>query len=288
MTAYLKDCRERRSLADNTIRAYASDIEDFCRYVVANGGDARKAGETYLTHLVSERELKPRTVRRRIVAVAAFLEWIRSAAPQTPISIPKAPAKRGVGHELPRTVEIGVLRRILDAARNGHAPRSISLGLEIMVATGLRIGELCSLRLCDFDARTGALRVKGKGAKYRTVFVGNAVLLGEMRNLVTLNQRVGSESNGWLLTNSRGAQLQPQTVRCHLKRLTSFLRIKAPVTPHMLRHTAATLYIERGVDIRFVQRMLGHSSIATTEIYTHVSDQALRDAMVRGDPLSAV
>ena len=128
-----------------------------------------------------------------------------------------------------------------------------------------------------------ALRVRGKGARDRIAYVSNATLAQELTTLA--GQRGG---NGALFLNRSGRPLRPHSIRTRLRVLAEQSGLRRKLTPHMLRHTAATLLIETGVDIRFVQRLLGHSSISTTEIYTHVSDEALRTTLARANVLSTL
>ena len=127
-----------------------------------------------------------------------------------------------------------------------------------------------------------SIRVFGKGSRDRVAYVADPGLRRELLRLIRARSAAGYPS-GPLFRNNRGAPLRPQSIRSRLRRHAREAGLTRRVTPHMLRHTAATLLIESGVDIRFVQRLLGHSSIATTEIYTHVSDEALRTTLERAD-----
>lgn len=283
--AYLVHCRTFRGLAENTLRAYRSDLADFERYYAQCGHDIEVAARTYLTHLREQRVLSVGTVRRRLVAVRAYLQWLNAEGADIPVHVPDAPTIRASKRSLPRTIDRALLKRVLAVSGNSTLSGPIGTCLRLLLATGLRVSELCSVRARDFTPETGALRIRGKGAKERVVYVANARLCADMAGLASSGVTV---TDDWLFRNRWGRQLTPQTVRFHLKRLLADMRVDERITPHMFRHTAATMHLERGVDIRFVQRMLGHSSIATTQIYTHVSDLALRDAMVRGDPLNAM
>lgn len=188
---------------------------------------------------------------------------------------------------LPKAISRDALSIILRSAKGGSAkspegPPTTHLALSLLAATGLRIAELCSLRLSDVNPNTGEIRVTGKGSKERVVIVTNARVRLQLGRLV--RNRMKFEGPGApLFRNQRGKNLTPQCMRLRLHRLVRCTGLKARVTPHMLRHTAATLLIERGVDIRFVQRLLGHASISTTETYTRVTDKALRTALERAD-----
>jgi integrase/recombinase XerD len=191
---------------------------------------------------------------------------------------------------LPRSLHREDLHALLAELRTTHQPRSDEettwLCLLLLVATGLRVSELCSLRICDVRANGDEIRVLGKGHRERVVMVANSrlreflhkyiLLLGESGNLPTP-----------LFRNGKGNGLSPQCLRLRLHKLAKRTGLSIRVTPHMFRHTAATLLLEGGVDIRFVQRLLGHASIATTQIYTHVCDVSLREALERADVMRA-
>lgn len=164
-----------------------------------------------------------------------------------------------------------------------------AVALQLMVATGIRVGELTRLRLDDVTPDGAAVRIHGKGSRDRIAYVPDAALAAAIATLRASRARSASGAGASpLFVNRRGTALRPQSIRARLRTLAQAAGVSRRVTPHMLRHTAATLLIETGVDIRFVQRLLGHASIATTEIYTHVSDEALRATLARADVLGAL
>jgi integrase/recombinase XerD len=155
-----------------------------------------------------------------------------------------------------------------------------------MVATGIRVGELCRLRAEDIAPDAASIRVHGKGSKDRVAYIVDVACRKELQAMVERRRTAGLGAP--LFVNRVGAKLKPQSVRLRLRRAAEAAGLTRRVTPHMLRHTAATLLIETGVDIRIVQRLLGHSSIATTEVYTHVSDETLRTTLERANVLQGL
>lgn len=179
-----------------------------------------------------------------------------------------------------------------------RASATTALALRLMTATGVRVGELTAIRLQDVQPDGRAIRIHGKGSRERSVFVGNAALAGDLARLraarwaaetaaaaSAAHGTVATAAAAPLLLNRHGRALTPQALRLRLRRLCAAAGIAPHVTPHRFRHTAATCLIEEGVDIRLVQRLLGHSSIATTQIYTHVTDRSLIAALEAADPL---
>ena len=289
---YLDDARRRRGLSDNTLRAYQADLAHFTAYLGGVRRALKARIKAYPAHLSDVCDLSARSARRRVVAVNGFLDWLKTARGVKAPARPEAPSLRRVANVLPRTAPRALLPRLSHMpAGPVAAPGPMvaepadgaALVFPLMLATGLRVGETCALRPCDFDVWSGALRVRGKGARERTVFVVNARLAGALARHAEARARLEGPGCA-LFLNAAGRPLTPANVRLRLRRLAEAAGA-GRVTPHMLRHTSATLHLERGVDIRFVQRLLGHASIATTEIYAHVADEALKEAMKKGDLL---
>ncbi|WP_414834297.1 tyrosine-type recombinase/integrase [Afifella sp. YEN Y35] len=184
---------------------------------------------------------------------------------------------------LPRALSLDEVRSLIAAGQAGAAsdPDTI-FAILLLSATGLRVSELCSIRAADLSGDGSTIHITGKGSRDRIVYVADE----KLRNGLIERRAARIHEAGItapLLLNSRGTPLQPQTLRRRLHRLRQGLGIDKIITPHMLRHTAATLLIERGTDIRYVQRLLGHASIATTELYTRVNDVALKRAVAAAD-----
>jgi site-specific recombinase XerD len=186
---------------------------------------------------------------------------------------------------LPRAISRKDLRKLVRGASSSTTTTlksATNLGILLMATTGIRVAELVALRLSDIDTIDGQVRVHGKGSRERTVFVTNSDLLGKLKLHATARLRASS-IDGYLFVNQRGAPLTTASFRSRVHKACDASKVRRRVTPHMLRHTAATLLLEEGIDIRIVQRLLGHQSISTTEIYTHVADMTLRKALVRAD-----
>ena len=156
--------------------------------------------------------------------------------------------------------------------------------LVTLFTTGLRIGELVMIRLPDISVREGVIQVRGKGNRERLVYVPGKQAMAVLRGFLEARRRIAGEHQE-LLVSWEGTPISAQHIRKRLRRLAAMAGIVRRVTPHMLRHTAATQLLEAGVDIRVVQRLLGHASIATTQIYTHVSDAALKQRLTRANTL---
>lgn len=314
IAGFLDHCSVERQLAECTLQAYSYDLADFGAWLQTQFIDrtfldylalspAELCDSTanpiktdhlraYLEHM-TERKLSAATIRRRLACLRAFFRFVadRDGTPNPfdgwRLKLPKR--KR-----LPRTLSRDETTRLLKSARAPGAARhaapdapSLCTEIRLMIATGIRIGELCKIVSSDVASDGAAIRIHGKGSRDRVVYVTDAALRTELRKLAAQRQRMLG-GDGPLFVNRNGTKLRPHSFRTKLRNFAGQAGVRRRVTPHMLRHTAATLLIESGVDIRIVQRLLGHSSIATTEIYTHVSDEALRSTLERANILAGL
>jgi integrase/recombinase XerD len=302
---FLAACRYAKSLSDNTVAAYAQDLRDFRHFHapwIAGRPTAGTDVQDYVRFLREERRQSPATAKRRIACLKAFFRWAKqegavAASPFDEVAITVRVPKR-----LPRALSRGEVRKITTALarpagapRRGRAPHldprsqraTTYLALCLMLATGMRVGELTHIRLPDIDPEFSAIRLRGKGARDRLVFITNEALRARLSAYAEAHaaQRFADDL---LLRNTLGAPLTAQALRLRLRKLGDGLSLGSRVTPHRFRHTAATVLLEEGVDIRYVQRLLGHSSISTTEIYTAVSDGSLKAALTKADVMGRV
>ena len=183
---------------------------------------------------------------------------------------------------LPRCLSQRDMARLARAAEEASSlARIVTL---LLFETGARVSELASVRLRDVDVEQGVIRIVGKGDRERRVFVSSLKVRRLLEDYTHVTHR-HAQPDQKLLRGSCDRDATAALIRETVKRMSQVARIERVVTPHVLRHTAATSLLEAGVDIRFVQRMLGHRSIGTTQLYTHVSDHALRAAMTAADVL---
>jgi site-specific recombinase XerD len=294
-TLFLQHCRDRR-LAENTVRAYGSDFADFGLFA----GEIRAAVEidaatlqAYVRRMLEGQRRTPSTVRRRLASIRAMFRWLDKGKLVSPSPFSGLDLSIRLPRRLPRALGTEETTRLLARARlearsrrtEGHDSLMAQFVVVALVTTGLRVGELTTVRVSDVSRREGYIQVRGKGDRERRVYMpGHQALailasyLASRSGVRTLHDRVLALADGRPATSHR------------LRRMLGALAIRAGVgrrvTPHMLRHTAATQLLEAGVDIRFVQRLLGHRSIATTQIYTHVSDRALKMRLTRANVLA--
>jgi integrase/recombinase XerD len=292
---FLRHCGSERQLSQHTLQAYAADLADFRKWLANDLAVADVVENTlkeYLAEMVGERKLATATVRRRFACLQAFF---RHATDGQGISSPFAKWKPKLlrRKRLPRTLSRGEISSLLSSLKphshQAYLEGCLPTAVRLMVCTGIRVGELCKIRVDDVSPDGSAIRIQGKGSRDRVAYISDAELRQELCELVKNRRKAEGSGTVALFLNRRGSPIKSQSIRSKLRRYAEEeVGLARRITPHMLRHTAATLLIETGVDIRFVQRMLGHSSIATTEIYTHVSDEALRVTLERADILASL
>jgi integrase/recombinase XerD len=283
MCANFRDyCERERHLATNTLAAYDQDLAEFRRYFEGRcaaeiTGDALVA---YSRYLLSERGLAPATAKRRLACLKAMFSRLarQGEIPATPFA--SVDLRIRIPGRLPRCLTAAEMKGILKEAQNASPTARLTAAL--LLSTGVRVSELAALRLQDIDLDQRSIRIVGKGNRERQVFLPNdGIALAIEKYIGAPESRAARPDK--LLLNTRQQPASPASLRLYIKTLAEKAGLARRITPHMLRHTTATTLLEAGVDIRFVQRLLGHQSIATTQIYTHVSDRALKAAIVRAN-----
>lgn len=291
---FIKYCAFERQLSQHTIQAYTVDLADLQRWLPSQTSAEEVTQDmlrAYLAELVGPRKLTVATVRRRFACLRSFFRYLakefNAADPFSGWQLQLARRRR-----LPRALSRAEVSSLLGASKNSNlralitTNKTLSTAMLLMVSTGMRVGELCKLSVDDIAPDASTLQIQGKGSRDRVAYITDPALRTQLQRLVG-SRRESLQQSRSLFVNRNGGPMKPQSIRSRLRRHAADSGLSRRVTPHMLRHTAATLLIETGVDIRFVQRLLGHSSIATTEIYTHVSDEALRATLERANVLGA-
>ncbi len=293
---FLEHCRITKRLSSHTLRAYDTDLAEFSAFV---GGDTaisaidRNLLRRFAGHLFDVRGLKETTVKRRMAALKVMFRWL-----EVDEAVELSPFHRldlaiRLPRRLPRALTVEEMRRLLQAAEReaqggGSSERMLYFVVVCLFSTGLRISELTAAKLCDVDIHEGSILVHGKGSRERKVYLPGKEAAEVLIRFVRTRERIAGEAKEQLLLTPDGQAIKPQHLRHRLGGLAKRAGIERRVTPHMLRHTAATQLIEAGVDIRFVQKLLGHASIATTQIYTQVSDSSLKTTLERANTLRRV
>lgn len=304
--AYIRWLRVTKDVSPHTIRAYDGDLAHLERFLGSAASVDRFDREDVVSFFEQQKAdgLAASSLRRRASAVRGFCRWMHSegwigAELQSGTSIARSRSRK-----LPRALtrdELAQLIRFLTFAAGVNAgaaedPKAVRkrpheattlLAVAMIVATGVRVQEAVGLKCGDIDLSGRTVRLMGKGQRERQVFLTNDWIAGLTSAYLVARAELGVQ-HARLFFNLRYEPLTPPTMRARLSKAAKAAGLDSPVTPHMLRHTAATQLIEAGVDIRYIQRLLGHASLTTTEIYTHVSDLALRRVVSDADVLGRV
>lgn len=302
-TAFVNSRRDERSLGHHTLRAYAQDLRTFARFTRAHRlTDPLSKDDilAYHRHLRDELDAKPPTIERRLVTLKSYYAWREERNSALPSPFEDVRISVRIPRRLPRPIDRETRKAVLAYCESQSAVRPMSgtdsnapasqstvtlLIIKLLIVTGLRISELTNLKVRDVSPDAGQINVNGKGSKERIVFVPNRELQEELQSYCQVRSEQGS-MNSPLFLNTEGRRLRAATFRKRLRALSRRLGIEPHLTPHRFRHSAATLLIEEGIDIRMVQALLGHANLKTTEIYVRVSNHALRRALERVDVLS--
>jgi integrase/recombinase XerD len=282
-----------RGLSRNTLEAYRSDLLQIGAYLQRIGVDATEATHAdltgFLTELAAGSEARPpvapATLQRKAACMRSFYRHLRRDGVIThdPTADLRAPRKQ---QKLPQVLTRDEVARLLAAPR-GTAPGALRdrALLETMYACGLRASEAIGLQLMDIDLRAGVLRARGKGSKERLVPIGREAVAA----LRVYLQRgrpamVGVREEAHLFVNQRGGGLTRQGLYKIVQRHAKSAGLDDRMSPHTLRHTFATHLLAGGCDLRSLQEMLGHADVATTQIYTHLSAERLKDVYFKAHP----
>lgn len=304
---YLARCQGEHRLSHKTIKAYRCDLTQFIEWLVVKGRPLdREAVRSYLVHL--NEKYAASTVCRKIASIRAWVGWLKrehllEKSPfedldvrlRQPLLLPRVicPAEL---HDIlePSEKYSAVLETLGDASSWKHEDERTArllrdqAVLELLVATGMRVSELCALDLEDVDLYARQVRIFGKGSKERIVVLGSKQTLAIMERYVCLRrgpERPWSNSQTRaLFLNKACKRLTEQAVRKIINKRAREAGVETHITPHMFRHTFATTLLEQDVGIRYIQQLLGHSSVKTTERYTHVSSSKLRAIMEEHNP----
>lgn len=290
---YLEFCQSQKRLDSKTLKAYRIDLNQFSSAI----SPARLTDispellESYIAPLHTI--YKSKTVKRKIASLKAFFHYLEYKDLISLNPFNKIQVKFREPVILPKTIPLHTLELLLStmyrqraAARTPYQQRNVLRDIaviELLFATGMRISELCALKVSDVDLDDKTILIYGKGSKERRIQIGNEDVL---RILQEYQQEYQQEiaACGCFFINHCHQPLSDQSVRRIINKYAALASIEQHITPHMFRHTFATCLLESDVDIRYIQEMLGHSSINVTEIYTHVAMAKQRDILMTKHP----
>ena len=271
---YLDAAACEKKLAPDTIKAYRIDLKQFAAFA-----DDTMVNKEVLSQYIKylNQRFAPRSVKRKLASVRAFYNELSLSGTLEVNPFDKLRVKIHSPQQLPRTIPQQIVKSLLQNAYDAYSPGKLTVlrdivVLELLFSTGLRVSELCSLTKEQFLLNDDGLRllVNGKGSKERIIQISTPELLRVVK-IYCAEYAEDIQTQGAILYNRNRQPLTPQSVRRIINKYLQRIHVQAHITPHMFRHTFATSLLEAGMDIRYIQSLLGHSSISTTQIYTHVT-----------------
>lgn len=285
---FMNYCRYHKKLNEKTIRAYKIDLSQY-----ENFSDelSKQALWDYIEYL--NKKYKPKTAKRKLATLKAFIHFLllQDLIDYNPFDKLETTIKEPL--LLPKTIPLDVIARLISFcyqqivfAKTDYqircAVRNTAI-LELLFATGARVAEVCTLHSENVDLSGNSVRFYGKCSKERIIPIENFTVLSILKKYRTMFEKEISAS-GYFFVNKLGGRMTEQSVRNMINSYCNFCGVEMHITPHMFRHSFATLLLEEDVDIRYIQRMLGHSSITTTQIYAHVTSAKQKEILKTKHP----
>lgn len=290
---YIIHCETQKRLDIKTLKAYRIDLTQFTNFFQNFYLNTISISEieSYIGYL--NQNFKPKTAKRKLASIKAFYRYLeyKNFIESNPFNKIRTHFRTPL--LLPKTIPLYTIEAFLSVIYNEHSQantlyRKKRTLLDIAIAetlfsTGMRISELCNLKYSDIDLRDATIRIYGKGSKERIIQIGNEDVLQLLKQYK--NEFLSEiQKSGYFFTNTNFLPISDQAIRRMIDKYCSLAAIDLHITPHMFRHTFATCLLEADVDIRYIQEMLGHSSITVTEIYTHVSLSKQKDILTTKHP----
>lgn len=285
---YLTICSDSKGLSALTIKAYKIDLKQFCRYMKRRDCFDKNELSTYINLL--HQHYKPKTAKRKIACLKAFYRYMEIEDIIEINPFHKITLKYKEPITLPKTIPIATVKDILrysyfrlDSAKSSYqyksALRNVII-IELLFSTGMRVSEVSNLKRKSLELQSNTIYISGKGSKERIMCIANDKVSRLLKEYIEI---CGSD-NDCVFVNKLGNRYSEQSIRSMINDYAKFAGVGLHITPHMFRHTFATALMDENVNIRYIQQLLGHSSITTTQIYTHISTNKIRHILEENHP----
>ena len=297
---YLRHCTRERKLSENTLKSYRIVLDKFRKFVGKNmqidqiQEVTKEVIRVYLEHL--NESWKSSTARHHINVVQGFFSYLEENEIIEDTPFRKMHIRIREPKRLPEALNLGEMNRILKAVYSCPAPESgleeqlaemihwrDCVIIEFLFSTGMRVQELCGLKFEDFDREEGIITVIGKGDKQRRCYITDRRVLDVYERYLKYRRCYAKKDRHIFITRFE-SPMSTQGVRDLVTKYTDLAGIRRKVTPHTFRHTFASMLVEEGVDLSHIQKYMGHSTISTTQIYLHISDQNARRVLMDKHP----
>lgn len=296
---FLNHCKYEKNLNSKTIKAYSIDLKQFLSFMIDHKkslfiSDISK--NEIRGFLESISNMEPKSIKRKIATIKSMFNFLEFEDKIFINPFRKMKIKIQEEKKLPRVMDIEDIKAILKSAYalnnlcNDASTYTYSetlrnaVVIELLFATGARVSEIANLKLENINVLVGAITIKGKGNKERIIEVCNKETIRLLKKYQNHFMDKIHNSGGYFLVNRLGNKLSDQSIRCMVKTISNNVGITKHITPHVFRHSLATLLLENDVDIKYIQTILGHSSIMTTQIYTHVNRKKQRQILTLKHP----
>lgn len=288
---YANYLRFEKNASENTIEAYVSDLQKLQNFAEQNLASVTPITISYehlqeFLYQVSKINYSERTQARWISSIKGFFSFLledelREDNPSALLETPK------LGLYLPDTLSLEEIEKLISATEeNTDLAKRNRCMIEVLYGCGLRVSELTELQISNINFKENYLKIQGKGDKVRFVPLADytADFIKNYINNIRSKQKINPKHSDILFLNSRGVQISRQMVFLVIKEIVRKANIQKNISPHTFRHSFATHLLQNGADLRFIQEMLGHSSITTTEIYTHLNTEELHETILKYHP----
>lgn len=293
--SFTDHCTFERKLDHKTIKAYKIDLKQFGNFLLKTCEESsfikvhKKEIREYLRQL--NQHFKSKTVKRKIASLKSYYTYCEQMNEEFQSPLHKIRIKIQETKQLPRTITHHQLKAIfqyLHTLRKDTKPLTTTyfsilrdlLTVELLFISGVRVSELSNLKVSDLSESYDTIRIMGKGKRERVIPVYTSSVIELLKEYMGYR----NPENAYLLQNRSKKKFSSQSIRFMIRKYVKELNIKTHITPHMFRHTVATMLLENELDIRYIQHLLGHSSISTTEIYTHVTAQSYKEQILEKHP----
>lgn len=278
MYEFLNYLKKEKGFSENTVKNYEIDLNQFEEYLKQNKIKNPNFGQirNYIKFL-EEKKYKERTISRKISTLKSYYKYLESEKiikdnPLNLISNPKTPKN------LPNYLNYEDIEKMLNTPEENKVGEREKLIIEMLYSCGLRVGELVNIKITDINQKERKILIHGKGKKERYTYYGT-----KCQNLLKIYLK-NYEPKDYLLTNKHQKKLDEKIVRNIVTDISRKSGIEKHITPHTLRHTYATHMLNEGADLKTVSELLGHENLSTTQIYTHVSNERLREVYLKNHP----
>ncbi len=285
---FLNYIKNDKNYSDLTYESYKKDLSEFKSYVSKDLLMVTKNDIKFYLQVLFDHDNQNSTVSRKISTLKSFYKYLKNEDfilinPASNIKYPKKEKR------LPKFIQYNDLEKILVVSKNGTFGERNSLIIELMYSTGVRVSELVNIKINDIDFSKHQIRIMGKGSYERYVFYGDYTdeILSKYINNLRI-KLLGNKNNDYLILNKDGDKITTRGIAKIIDNIIKETSINISVSPHSLRHTFATHLLDGGCDLRSVQELLGHKSINSTEVYTHVTSERLKSVYIKAHPRSRI